>query len=114
MSSLNRRIAGMVLAVVLLCLADGLEASGQPRSNVQGTEDEGVVKVQGQRGGVRPVTIPITVRQRGVSNAAQQELQNIGIITVQEDGEEQKILSIRAVGTDTPISVAILVQDDVV
>lgn len=114
MSSLNKRIAGVVLTVVFLYLAGGLKASGQPRSNVQGTEDEGAVKVQGQRGGVRPVTIPITVRQRGASSAAQQELQNIGIITVQEDGEEQRILSIRAVGTDTPISVAILIQDDVV
>lgn len=113
MSSLNKRIIGVVLTVTLICLAAGLKANGQPR-NSQGSEDERAVKVQGQRSGVRPVTIPITVRQRGASNAAQQELQNIGILTVQEDGEEQTVLSIRAVGTDTPISVAILIQDDVV
>ncbi len=41
-------------------------------------------------------------------------MQQIGELTVREDGDEQKILSIRAYGTETPISVAILIQDDVV
>lgn len=110
--SQKKRSAGLILTAVLLCAAAGLKAGGQSRSS-QTDGDERGVKVQGQKGGVRPVTIPITVRQHGAS-AAQQELQNIGILTVFEDGEEQKILSIRALGTDTPISVAVLIQDDVV
>jgi VWFA-related protein len=95
MPSPNRRISGVILTLALICAAAGIKAYGQPR------------------GGVRSVTIPITIRHRG-SDAAQRELQQLGGLTVREDGEEQKILSIRAYGTETPISVAILIQDDVV
>ncbi|MDT5062163.1 MAG: hypothetical protein QOH63_2622 [Acidobacteriota bacterium] len=113
MSSPNKRIACVMLAATFILMAAGLKAKGQPRSS-QSDDDERAVKVQSGRGGVRTVTIPITVRQRGANAAQQEELQNIGILTVHEDGEEQKILSIRAVGTETPISVAVLIQDDVV
>jgi VWFA-related protein len=92
--------------------AAGIKTDGQPRPS-QLRESEQDVRVQNQRGGVRSVTIPITIRHRG-SDAAQRELQQVGDLTVREDGEEQKILSIRAYGTETPISVAILIQDDVV
>ncbi|MDT4967072.1 MAG: hypothetical protein QOJ64_1809 [Acidobacteriota bacterium] len=110
MSNSNNRIAVAIITVMFVGLAAAVRAEAQPRTS---QDDERAVKVQTQRGGVRSVTIPITIRQKG-SKAAQQELQNIGILTVREDGEEQKILSIRAVGTETPISVEILIQDDVV
>jgi VWFA-related protein len=110
MSNSNSRIAVAIITVMFVGLAAAVRAEAQPRTS---QDDERAVKVQTQRGGVRSVTIPITIRQKG-SRAAQQELQNIGILTVREDGEEQKILSIRAVGTETPISVGILIQDDVV
>lgn len=112
MSTPKERIGSVTLAAILACITIGFSASGQPRSS-EAREAEGEVKVQVQRGGVRSVTIPITIRQKG-SRAVQSELQNVGVLTVREDGEEQKILSIRAVGTETPISVAILIQDDVV
>jgi VWFA-related protein len=95
MPSPNRRISSVILTLALIGIVAGIEASGQ------------------LRGGVRSVTIPITIRHKG-NDAAQRELQQIGELTVREDGEEQKILSIRAYGTETPISVAILIQDDVV
>jgi VWFA-related protein len=95
MPSPKRRISSVILILALIGVVVGIEANGQPR------------------GGVRSVTIPITIRHRG-SDAVQRELQQIGELTVREDGEEQKILSIRAYGTETPISVAILIQDDVV
>lgn len=60
------------------------------------------------RGPGRPVTIPLTIRLN-----AEEELQNIDL-TVSEDGEPQTILSIRAIGTNSPITLAVLVQDDVV
>lgn len=106
MSSPNRMV-GVILTAALMCVIVGLKA------NAQSSDDESAVKVQEQRGGVRTVTIPITVRQRGAKRT-QRELQNIGILTVREDNEEQRILSIRALGTETPISVAVLIQDDVV
>jgi VWFA-related protein len=112
MSSPKRRIALAILAAVFICGSAGLKAEAQPRSGSQVNDDE-LVKVQNQRGGVRTVTIPITVRQKG-ERAAQQELTPIGMLTVREDGDDQKILSIRAMGLDTPITVAVLIQDDVV
>lgn len=111
MPSPKRRISSAVLIAALICAAAGIKTNSQTRdSQVKGNDH--AVRMQGQRG-VRPVTIPITVRPRGGS-AAQREVQQIGDLTVREDGEEQKILSIRAYGTETPIAVAILIQDDVV
>jgi VWFA-related protein len=97
MPSPYRRPSLFFLAAVLACAAawTTAPASAQPR------------------GGVRSVTIPITVRQRG-GDAAMRELQGLGDLTVTEDGDEQRILSLRAYGTETPISVGILIQDDVV
>jgi VWFA-related protein len=96
--------------LALISMAVGIRSEGQTRES---RARDHAVRMQIQRGGVRSVTIPITVRPRG-DNAAQRELQQIGELTVREDGEEQKILSIRAYGAETPISVAILIQDDVV
>ncbi|HWT02652.1 MAG TPA: VWA domain-containing protein [Pyrinomonadaceae bacterium] len=97
MPSPDRRISLMILTAALLCAAAWTPTA----------------EAQPQRGGVRSVTIPITIRQRG-GDAVQRELQQVGDLTVLEDGDEQKILSIRAYGTETPISVGILIQDDVV
>ncbi len=108
----KRRINCMVLLVALICAATGIIANGQPRDSQAGGDDR-PANARGQRGGVRSVTIPITIRHRG-SDAAQRELQQVGELSVREDGDEQRILSIRAYGTETPISVAILIQDDVV
>jgi VWFA-related protein len=112
MPSPNRPISSVIITLALISAAVGINTEGQPRSS-QSSQQENAVKIQTQRGGVRSVTIPITIRQRR-SNAVQREMQQIGELMVREDGEEQKILSIRAYGTETPISVAILIQDDVV
>lgn len=112
MLSPNRRIHSVIFMVTLICVAAGIRTVGQPRDSQTGESERGVT-VKNQRGGVRSVTIPITIRHRG-DNAAQREMQQIGDLKVFEDGEEQRILSIRAYGTETPLSVAILIQDDVV
>lgn len=59
----------------------------------------------------RPMTIPITIRVERVK--PEPELQLIDL-TVTEDGEPQTVLSIRAIGTDSPITFAVLIQDDLV
>jgi VWFA-related protein len=59
----------------------------------------------------RPVTIPLTIRVKGTK--PEPELRMIDL-TISEDGEPQSILSIRAIGTNSPISIALLMQDDVV
>ena len=58
----------------------------------------------------RPVTIPLTVRVKG---GGETELQNIDL-TVSEDGEPQTILSLRGIGTNSPITLAVLIQEDLV
>lgn len=59
----------------------------------------------------RPVTIPLTIRVNPDESVP--ELQNIDL-TVSEDGEPQTILSIRGIGTNAPITLAVLIQDDLV
>lgn len=59
----------------------------------------------------KPMTIPISIRVKGVK--PEPELQMIDL-TVTEDGDPQTVLSIRAIGTSSPLTLAILIQDDVV
>jgi VWFA-related protein len=68
-------------------------------------------KAAGRNDSVRAVTIPITVRTR-----AGQVQENLGAadFTIREDGEDQRVLSVRAMDVATPISVAVLTQEDVV
>jgi VWFA-related protein len=58
----------------------------------------------------RPVVIPVTIR---LKEEAEFELQNIDL-TISEDGEPQTIISIRGVGTNSPITLAVLIQEDLV
>lgn len=59
----------------------------------------------------RPVTIPLTIRVKEAGT--EPELQNIELV-VSEDGEPQSILSIRGTGTNSPITLALLIQEDLV
>jgi VWFA-related protein len=115
MRSPNKHFINSLIMAAIVCAGLAVEIKGQRGNSSELDDPERSNVSQGKRGvgGVRPVTIPITVRSRK-DDAVQSELQPLGTLTVREDGEEQKILSIRAIGTDTPISVAVLVQDDVV
>jgi VWFA-related protein len=61
----------------------------------------------------RPVIIPLTIRIKGQIAPSELELQTVDL-TVNEDGDPQMILSIRAMGTSTPLNLMVLIQDDVV
>jgi VWFA-related protein len=61
----------------------------------------------------RPVIIPLTVRVKGQVAPSELELQTVDL-AVREDGEPQTILSVRAMGTNSPINLIMLIQDDVV
>jgi len=61
----------------------------------------------------RPVIIPLTIRVKGEVAPSELELQTVDL-TVNEDGEPQTILSVRAMGTNSPINLIVLIQDDVV
>ncbi len=64
------------------------------------------------RGPGRPVTIPLTITvKEGVRQET--EFQNIDL-TISEDGEPQTILSLRGIGTNSPLTLAVLIQEDLV
>ena len=74
-------------------------AFGQPQNiNGNGTS----------RGPGKPVTVPVTIRVK-----EETELQNIDL-TISEDGEPQTIISVRGIGTNSPITLAVLIQEDLV
>ena len=59
----------------------------------------------------RPVTIPVTIKVNEKAEVPD-ELQNIDL-TVSEDGEPQTIISLKGYGV-SPVTLAILIQDDLV
>jgi VWFA-related protein len=59
------------------------------------------------------VIIPLTIRVKGEVAPSELELQTVDL-TVNEDGEPQTILSVRAMGTSSPINLIVLIQDDVI
>jgi VWFA-related protein len=60
------------------------------------------------RGPGKPVTVPVTIT---IKEETELELQNIDL-TISEDGEPQTIISIRGIGTNSPITLAVLIQED--
>lgn len=59
----------------------------------------------------RPMTIPVSIRVKG--GKPESELQTVDFV-VTEDGEPQTLLSIRALPTNSPLTLAVLIQDDLV
>ena len=93
------------LTVLQLSIAVGLavftsSAFGQPQSI---TGDGGAT-----RGPGKPITVPVTIRVK-----EETELQNIDL-SIHEDGEPQTIISLRGIGTNSPITLVVLIQDDLV
>jgi VWFA-related protein len=92
-----------IFCLVGLLLMSGAAFAQPPTQNVDGGTPS--------RGPGKPVTIPLTIRTGADQDLP--ELQTIDL-TIHEDGEPQQILSIRGVGTNSPITLAVLIQDDLV
>lgn len=60
---------------------------------------------------VAPVTIPVTPRMK--KSGVEAELITLDDLTIKEDGEPQNILLVRNIGNN-PITLAVLIQDDLV
>jgi len=98
----SRRLHVIVLQLVI-ALGLGLlslPVFGQPPQRADGNS--------GSRGPGKPVTIPVSIRLK----EEVVELQNIDL-SVSEDGEPQTIISIRG-NTNSPITIAVLIQEDLV
>ena len=96
------RAAGVAISAILL-LASTVFSLPQER-------DGRVFVRNASSGSEKPVTIPVTVRVR--KSQPKKEVQLVDLV-VREDGEEQPSISIRSLAT-TPLSIAVLVQDDLV
>ena len=91
---------GLLITVALLVFASVTPAQQQTIASSNTSRNSG-----------RPVTIPLTVKLK--EPLAEPELQNIDLV-ISEDGDPQTITSIRGAGTNSPITLAILIQDDLV
>jgi VWFA-related protein len=106
----RRRFHPILLQLILIV---GLGALSQPAfgqsQNINGSTPAG--------GPGRPMTIPVTIRVKGgvelQRELQSEELQNIDL-TIREDGEPQTIISVRGIGTNSPVTLALLIQEDVV
>ncbi len=90
----------LTLVVGLVLMSDSSFAQSQSITGPTSSRNPG-----------RPVTIPLTIRVKEAQ--PEPELQNIDL-TVSEDGEPQTILSVRSIGTNSPITLALLIQEDLV
>ena len=103
-----RRLHLIIFNLALLVGVAGLTetAFGQsPSSSINGSNSA--------RATGKPVTIPLTIKVNSRQLESDDELQNIDL-TVSEDGDPQTILSIRGIGTNSPITLAVLIQEDLV
>lgn len=105
MRQTNSRAAFAIVFPVFLLVcftSHGGSVTAQPRNDTTSVLTGGSAK---------PVTIPLTIRVKGTPREV--ELQTVDL-TVSEDGDPQTILSIRARGSNSPVTLMLLVQDDVV
>lgn len=84
-------------------------------SDAESTLAQSPVASAGNGTGVsaRPVTIPLTIRVKGAAPTSELDLKIVDF-TVTEDGDPQTPLSIRAMGSNWPLNLFVLIQDDVV
>jgi len=99
----NKRLATAAAFLIIILIFSGvLNAQEKNNKNNQPKQEQKV----------RTVTIPITIfTKQELRENQTQEFVEAGNIFVKEDSDQQTILSIRSVG-DTPLALAILVQDD--
>ncbi len=102
----RRAIGGMFVMVLSLVFV-------QSRENVLAQSRGQTTTLASSGSPARPVVIPLTIRVKGEVAPSELELQTVDL-TVNEDGEPQTILSVRAMGTSSPINLIVLIQEDVV
>jgi VWFA-related protein len=105
MTSVLKDKAVACILAVLFSVAGMPNAVAQSRSETTNSTSSGIP--------ARPVIIPLTIRIKGQITPSELELRTVDL-TVNEDGDPQTILSIRAMGTNSPINLMVLIQDDVV
>jgi VWFA-related protein len=95
--------------LMVVWLATVLSVSASSGGRVFG-HPQGDVDKQKPTGTAKPMTIPVGIKIRTKPEPEMQLLD----LNVSEDGEPQTVLSIRAIVTNSPITLAVLIQDDLV
>ena len=102
---MRRAIAGVFAVVVLTLLVS--DANGVLAQSPAGSVGNGASV------SARPFTIPLTIRVKGSVPTSELDLKIVDF-AVTEDGEPQTPISIRAMGSNWPLNLFVLIQDDVV
>ena len=103
---MRRAVASMFVVVLFLVFV-------QSKKNALAQSQSQTTTIASSGSPARPVVIPLTIRVKGEVAPSELELRTVDL-TIQEDGEPQTILSVRAMGTSSPINLMVLIQDDVV
>jgi hypothetical protein len=102
----SRKLVFPVLALLISALcAMTYSVPGHAFGHSQGDGDK-----PKPTGAAKPMTVPVGLKIR---TGREPEIQLLDL-NVSEDGEPQTILSIRAIVTNSPITLAVLIQDDLV
>lgn len=103
---MRRAVVSMFVVVLFLVFV-------QSKKNALAQSQSRTTTIASSGSPARPVVIPLTIRVKGEVAPSELELRTVDL-TIQEDGEPQTILSVRAMGTSSPINLMVLIQDDVV
>ncbi len=115
MRQITKKITTTLIIAVFACAAPAASLMGQ-ESGLEVAENKSTPRGKKDNDQARAVVIPITPRMRALEVTEPRREEDIivlGNLIVREDGEERKILSIRSIG-NTPLALAVLIQDDVV
>jgi hypothetical protein len=104
-----RKKSSVLLVASMLCCLMAFIWLPQSQGTTVPTQADSLAKKK-KRGADRPVIVPVGIKVRGNKP---EELQLLDL-NVTEDGEAQGMLSIRSAYTNSPMSLAILLQDDLI
>jgi hypothetical protein len=100
----------LIVLALLLGASSSISWATNGRTTAIQLPDSSSVK-KPARGGAKPVTVPLGIRVKG--SKSEPEIRVLDL-TVLEDGEPQENLSIRSIYTNSPLTIAVLIQDDLV
>jgi VWFA-related protein len=106
---MRNRASILIIAGLLACIVGVSLVSNASDRRVSAQGDSSSKKAK--RGPARPVTVPVGIKVRGTKPEPELQLLDLNVT---EDGETQSMLSIRSVYTNSPMTIAVLIQDDLV
>lgn len=104
---MRKQVATLLPAVLIGGCLGANWTTGAKTSSLQAQEQTPTQK--SNRGIAKPVTVPLGIRVKGSKPDSEIKVLDLSVI---EDGELQENLSMRSTFTNSPLTLAILIQDD--